>query len=247
MIKELQLLGLGKNEAKVYEALVKYGPCKAGILINKLDIHRNLVYQSLEKLVENGYATKIIKRGIWHFQITDPQSLLTSYRSKEKILTEVVKSIQTYQQKTDQQIVVYEGIESYRNYWIESLERFPVNTIDYTIGAETNNLFEEMLGPTIFRKYMGLRVEKHIKWKTVHFKITEHERKMLREYPELTEYRLWRRPDPFTGNFNIIHDTVILKAITNPPRIIEIRDKDLVTVFKNYFDMIWEKSEPVIV
>lgn len=244
MIKELETIGLNKNEAKVYEALVKFGPCRAGLIIARLDIHRNLVYQALESLIVKGYATKVTKRGVWHFQITDPESLLTGLKRKEKILSQVIKEIQTYQHKTDQQIVVYEGIDSYRNYWLSSLERVPDGTIDYTVGAPTNKDWIKLLGDS-YRDYLELRIKKKIKWKTIHFKITEGERKMLQEYPELTEYRLWPRDVECLGNFNVIHDTVILHAITEPPRIIEIRDKDIVRVFRNYFDMMWEKSKPV--
>ncbi len=244
MIKELQAIGLGKNEALVYEALAKFGPCRAGILIAKLDVHRNLIYQSLEKLVLRGFATKVVIRGVWNFQITDPNSLLSFFKQKENILKEVVKEIQTYQHKAVQQIVVYEGIESYRNFWISSLERIPERTIDYAVGAPTNKVWIGLLGK-FYKRYLELRLEKKIKWKTIHFKITDSEIEMLKKYPELTEYRLWSRDMECIGNFNIIYDTIILHTIADPPRIIEIRDDNLVMIFKNYFDMMWEKAEPV--
>ncbi len=244
MEKELQLIGMGKNEAKVYETLVQFGACRAGLLINKLDMHRNLVYQSLEKLVLHGYATKFIKKGVWNFQITDPNSLLSGFRQKEALLETIVKRIQTQRQKSVQQIVVYEGIESYRRYWIESLKRIPEGSIDYTVGAPSNKEWVILLGDS-YAEYEQLRLKKKIKWQTIHFKITQSEREMLIKYPNLTEYRLWPQDTNCIGNFNVIHDTVILHTVTDPPRIIEIRDESLVLVFKNYFDMMWEKSEKV--
>lgn len=242
MIKELQMVGMHKNEAMVYEALVKFGPCKAGLLINKLSIHRNLVYQSLESLVLKGNVTKYIKKGIWHFQITDPHSLLSHVKQQEVILSELVKTISTYQHKATQQITVYEGVESYRNYWIESLERIPKNTVDYVVGSIPIDRWIEMMGP-MYHKYEELRKSKNITWKTIQFKITESEVKMMKEFPDLTEYRLWPRGGECIGNFNVIHDTVILHSFMDPPRVIEIRDASFVLIFKNYFDMMWEKSE----
>lgn len=244
MIKELQLLGMHKNEASVYEALVKFGPCKAGLLISKLEIHRNLVYQSLDSLVLRGNVTKFIKRGVWHFQITDPHSLLSHVKQQESILQELVKTISTYQHKSTQQITVYEGVESYCNYWIESLERWPKNTIDYTVGSIPVSEWIKMLGPK-YKKYEELRRKKNFTWKTIIFKITESEIEMMRTLPEVTEYRLWPRDVDCMGNFNVIHDTVILHSFVDPPRIIEIRDASFVAIFKNYFDMMWEKSEPM--
>ena len=210
----------------------------------KVYFDRNLVYQSLESLILKGYATKVIKGKIWHFQITDPKSLLTSLRQKENILSQVIEQIQTFQHKTDQQIVVHEGIESFRNFWINSLERAPVGTTDYIAGGLGNEKWAKILGDS-YRHYEELRFKKKIQWKAIVFEINETDLNVLRKYPKLTEHRLWPRDTEPIGNFNIMHDTVILQAITDPPRIIEIRDKDMVTIFKNFFDMMWEKSKPV--
>lgn len=244
MLKELQVLGMTKNEARVYESLVKYGPCKAGIIINKTDLHRNLVYQSLERLVLQGYATKVIQKGIWQFQITDPASLVTQLKRKERVVTGIMDEIKTYQHKSAQQIVVYEGIESYREYWIRSLERIPAGTVDYAVGVLSNDEWIKLMGKS-YQTYLELRLKKKIFWKTIHFNITPSELRMLKQLPDLTEYRLWQREENFFGDFNVVHDTVVLQAVTDPPRIIEIRDPDFVKIFQNYFDMMWEKAEPV--
>ena len=245
MLKQLHALGMAKNEAKVYEALTISGRSRAGYLINKLDLHRNLVYQSLESLIHKGFVTKISDDGVWQFQITDPHSLLTALKRKEKIAAEVIEEINSYQHKSQQQIVVYEGIESYRRYWLESIARFPKGTIDYTVFAHTDDEWVQAIGEKTYKEYMELRIKKEIVWKTVHFKFGPKEKQLLRSYPNLTEYRLWPRDMKFRGNFNVIHDTVILQAFQKPYRIIEIRDPVFVDVFRNYFDMIWEKSEPV--
>ena len=159
MNKDLQTIGLGKNEALVYESLVKHGPCRAGLLINKLDIHRNLVYQSLENLIAKGFAVKVIKKGVWTFQITDPKSLLTALKSKEKIAQEVIKQIQTFHHQAEQQIVVYEGIDSYRNYWMSSLEKIPEKSTIHCLGSINNEDFFKLLGP-FSEEYVALKNKK---------------------------------------------------------------------------------------
>ncbi|MFA5986562.1 MAG: helix-turn-helix domain-containing protein [Parcubacteria group bacterium] len=244
MLKELQLIGMHKNDAKVYEALVKHGPCRAGVLIAKLDMHRNLVYQSLEKLILSGYATKVVKGGVWTFQITDPNSLLTSVRQKQNITEQIIKDVQTYHSKATQQIVVYEGIESYRNYWMKSLEEMPDGSTMHCLGTISNEDFFEILGP-LTEKYMALKIKKRVIWKTIHFTITKSEIEMIKNYPELTQYRLWPREGECLGNFNVNRDTIIVQSFVEPLRIIEIKDDILVKVFQNYFDMMWEKSTPI--
>ena len=246
MINELQTLGFSKNEAIVYQTLVFAGLCKAGQLINKLDIHRNIVYEALESLIRKGYATKINKRRVWWFQITEPDSLLTMLRGKQQVAEEVIKQIKIQRQQVKQQITVYEGVDSYRSYWISSLERFPEGTIDYCLGVPSHEVWANLLGPEVLSQYLALRIKKKIVWKTIHFKITDTEKEILKNHPDITEYRLWEKDFTPIGNFNVIHDTVILQ-IMDPvhPRIVEIRDKDMVTLFKQHFDAIWEVATPV--
>ena len=247
MKRELRALGLTKNESIVYEGLAKYGPIKAGQLISKLALHRNTIYQTLENLISKGYAAKISSRGVWQFQITEPESLLSTIRQKEKLFESVVDEIKLLQTHESRQFVVYEGIDSYRNYWIESLKRVPAGTIDYTAIAPPNLIWQELMGKQ-FDQYQSLRVKKGIIWKSIHRQITAAEIQMLDEYPDITEYRIWQKtklPDDFIGNFNVVHDTVILHATETVPRIIEIRDPAMVKIFRGYFDMMWEISEPV--
>jgi sugar-specific transcriptional regulator TrmB len=245
MIKELQTIGFSKNEAIIYEALVQHGPCRAGLLINKLDIHRNIIYQSLEKLVLKGFATKVIKGKVWQFQITDPNSLMSKVKQQESVFMEIIKTIQLRSSKSEQQIVVYEGLESYRNYWIQSLERIPDGSTDYVVGSPDIAKWISIMGKK-YQEYTNIRIKKKIIWKVIKFEITDSDRRMMKKYPKLTDYRLWPRDIVCKGNFNIVHDTIILHTMIEPFRIIEIRDKDLVIVFKNYFDMMWEKSEVVV-
>ena len=140
MLKELQLLGLTENEAVVYAELVRTGTCKAGALIARLDLHRNLVYRALDALADNGYITKVTKNGVWHFQISDPTSLLISAKRKEEIYGEVLKVIEEQSLRSGSQIVVYEGLQSYRNYWLQSLENTPIKYL-LSLRSITMNFF----------------------------------------------------------------------------------------------------------
>lgn len=49
--KQLQKLGFSDNEAKVYLALLEIGFTTTGAVIKKTGLHRNIVYETLDKLV----------------------------------------------------------------------------------------------------------------------------------------------------------------------------------------------------
>jgi sugar-specific transcriptional regulator TrmB len=246
MIDDLHILGMTRNEAEVYEQLVKSGQTKAGHLIARLDIHRNIVYEALDSLIKKAFVTKIEKRGVWWFQITEPDTILTMLKRREQIAENVIKEIKHARQQIEQQITVYEGIDSYRAYWISSLERFPEGSTDYCLGVPSQGLWIELLGPAAYKKYMEVRKRKKLFWKSIITKITPEETQLFKEAPELTEFRLWDQPFEQIGNFNIVYDSVILQVMKrDAQRIIEIRDPDVVTIFQNYFDVIWNMAKPI--
>ena len=247
MLKELQLIGLSKNEAKVYEALVSSGPSKAGFLIIKLDIHRNIVYQSLESLVSQGYVTKVSKRGVWHYQITDPNSLLSSLKRKENILKEIIVEIKTHKLNSNQQFVVYEGVESYKSFWQQAIERMPEGSVGYVAGG-TLARWEEHLKRKDYVTYSEIAKKKKIQWKQIYFDLNEREEKLLKTEPMFMETRVWEgTQESLPGNFNVLGDTVILQTLVSPPRIIEMRDEIMVELFQGLFDRLWEKAKPVVI
>ncbi len=246
MKKDLQQLGLTKNESLVYEQLVHHGPCKAGLIIPKLDIHRNLVYRALESLIEGGYVTKVIERGVWHFHITDPHILLTNIRRREEVFTSVLQEIESHQSRKNNQIVVYDGIESYRRFWIDSLKRVPDGTVDYVAGGELTDWYP-IMGEKCMKEYFDIARKKKIEWRQIYFEKDPKEIQKLKNASVPHQSRLvkLKKPLKFAGNFNVMHDFVLLHTMGKTPRIIEMRDKDLVSLFKNYFDVLWEQGEEV--
>ena len=62
MITEvLENLGLSKNEARIYETLLKEGESPVGFLAVKSGVHRRNVYDTLNRLIEKGLAFEIQK------------------------------------------------------------------------------------------------------------------------------------------------------------------------------------------
>ena len=62
VVKELQGLGLSKNEAEVYLFLARNGMCSVGIIARKLGSNRMSVYRILKVLEENGLIESTVER-----------------------------------------------------------------------------------------------------------------------------------------------------------------------------------------
>ena len=87
MKEELKRLGLTENETKVYLALLELGSTNAGEIIKKTKLHRNIVYDNLDRLIEKGLVSFVTIKNIKHFEATSSEELKDFIeKQKEEIL-----------------------------------------------------------------------------------------------------------------------------------------------------------------
>ena len=80
----LREIGLSKNEARVYEALLQAGEASVQTISLKSKVHRRNVYDSLSKLLEKGLASEVFIKGEKHFKAINPRRLLELLKEKEE-------------------------------------------------------------------------------------------------------------------------------------------------------------------
>jgi len=89
MKNELIQLGLTENEAEVYSAILDIGSTNAGAIIKKTKLHRNIVYDNLDKLIDKGLVSFVIIKNIKHFEATSSKELKDYVaRKKAEIMNE---------------------------------------------------------------------------------------------------------------------------------------------------------------
>lgn len=100
MKAELKKLGLTENESKVYLALLEIGSTNAGQIIKKTKIHRNIVYDNLEKLIEKGLVSFVIIKNTKYFETTSSNEFEEYIKkqkqevlNKEKIMKQLLPEI----------------------------------------------------------------------------------------------------------------------------------------------------------
>jgi sugar-specific transcriptional regulator TrmB len=81
--EELQRLGLNKSEAKVYLALLEMGSASAGPITDKSQVSPSKIYGILEKLLQKGLVSYIIKAKTKVYTAASPQKL-KEYLEQEK-------------------------------------------------------------------------------------------------------------------------------------------------------------------
>jgi len=112
-------LGLAKNEAKIYEALLGEGESTVGVISRKSNIHRRNVYDSLNRLIEKGLVFEIIERMENHYQAVDPRKLSEILEEKQCALTQVMPDLESLfrSKPKKEQVFLYRGIEGWKNYF----------------------------------------------------------------------------------------------------------------------------------
>ena len=83
---DLEKLGLNGNEAKVYYELLKIGRSTASDLVRQMGIHRNIIYDNLEKLISKGLVSYVIEDSKKLFIAQEPSAILDYLDKKEEEL-----------------------------------------------------------------------------------------------------------------------------------------------------------------
>jgi sugar-specific transcriptional regulator TrmB len=240
---QLQELNFSSNEAKIYGALLETGQTSAGTIIKKTRLHRSVVYETLDKLIYRKLVFKLEKNKISYFQTADPSRILRDVQRQKEIAENLIPQLKDFIDEKLPEITIYQGIESYRRFWIESIQKMPIGSIDYIAGSIGNKYFE-YLGKD-FIKYEKIQVQKKIKWKSILFNRDAADIKHLKKYPKLNEFRIIDRKFEKQGNFNVLGNESVLLHSATEPMIIEIKNKTLVKVFRNLFDILWDIGEEI--
>ncbi|OGF21239.1 hypothetical protein A2Y83_04315 [Candidatus Falkowbacteria bacterium RBG_13_39_14] len=243
ILTQLQELNFSANEAKVYSALLEAGQTSAGAIIKKTRLHRSVVYETLDKLIYRKLVFQLEKNKISYFQITNPSRILEDVVRQKEIAENLIPQLKDVIDERMPEITIYEGMESYRRFWIESIKKMPVGSTDYIAGSIGDKYFE-YFGKD-FAKYEKIKAQRKIKWKSILFNRDDIDMAHLKKYPKLNEFRFIDRKFERDGNFNVLGDESVLLHSATEPMIIEIKNKTLVKVFRNIFDILWEMGEEV--
>src|SRR3989344_1752571 len=109
----LQKLGLEEQEVKTYIALLDLGGSTATKLAERTGLGRVHMYQIVNRLIERGIASYIIKNNVKYFSASDPETLLKDIQQKEQDLQEILPELKARQKKLvpETKVEIYRGRE----------------------------------------------------------------------------------------------------------------------------------------
>lgn len=241
MEQELIKLGFSSHEAAVYLALIDIGQTGAGEIIKKTGLHRNIIYETLDKLIAKQLALKVTVKNVAQFRSTDPNRIINTIKTSLDMAEATVPELVS-RANVKQDIVVYDGLDGFRNYNYSALTRIPNGGTQYILGS-VGNLWYELMGE-MYQKYRKLRIKKKITWKMIGYAESARDQDVV-DMKEFIDLRIIPRNLSTPANMQIWEDVVALQVLTEPYSVIEIKNKALAESYLNYFNLLWEQGKVI--
>ena len=242
-IHELLKLGLTEGEAKVYVALIELGSSTAGPIVKKSHVAYSNIYDVLQRLIEKGIVSYIIKNKTKYFQAASPSNLNLYLENKEKellqqkeSLAKVLPQLKKLQEIMPQQAAeVFVGKKGLRTAYEKLVDGagkkdeelfFYVNQPEY---AKASDLFYLSIQPILekvpsrgisnkdYQKSAFISQVKFITLRTVSF--------------------------PIPGNIEVCKDKVILVSWQDPIIAVLIHSQSIADNIRTYFNAVWKMAK----
>ena len=243
--KVLENLGLTKGEIKVYFALLELGNSTAGPITNKSKVSPSKVYDILNRLIEKGIVSYIVKGKVKYFNAASPERLLTFIEKRkeelnenEEKIREMLPQLKLKAGKREQKAEIFEGIRGIKTFFDMVYSETPKGGSAYAIGYP-------LLASKLFHAYFTEFRRKNMKYK-IRLKIIYNydawfEKK--RDKRPFYEQRYFPKGISTPAWIYFFGDVVGTICITEEQKIcFMIKNKEVAQSYLNYFNMLWKQA-----
>ena len=243
----LEAIGLTKGEINVYLALLELGSSSTGKMTKKSGVSGSKVYEVLDRLIQKGLVSSVIKNNVQHFEASNPHKILTYLDEKQEQIEEERKTVkdilpkllaksQGKQPSAAKIFVGWEGLKTANEDILNSLSE----------GEEwlSMGLSEQ---PTSWEMYFNKKQVERAKKGIVHKHLLNKKYQELyenRKQLNLTEFRFLPENVEMPMSTEIYKDKIaFFILLKEDPMAIIIESKTVYDSFKKYFKILWKQSE----
>jgi len=251
MINELEKIGLTNGEARVYHALSQLGASSVGPVSDLSKVHRSIIYQVLEKLIEKGLVSFVVEDNIKKYQASPPSALLqyletekNQIETKERDILELFPTILGMQSKGKRSAAtLYSGFQGILNATFSILERLKEGEEYYMVNIPAK---QPEYHHANWVKFQMIREKKKIYGKQLYNPGVDDDTLIERNSHKYMDAR--RMPinfkTPPTYYFVYKDVTVISLSQGAEPIAVEIVNQEVAEGFRAYCDWLWKQSKP---
>ncbi len=234
MREALHQAGLTENESKVFSTLLGLGPSHAGSISRKSGLHRRVVYDTIEMLIQKGLVGYILQNNVKLFQASHPQRVLELLQEKEQRIEGAMPEMLALYAKTKEkeETNFYKGKNGLKTVFEDQLES----------GKEILILGASPIAYDILQFYFHWfdkrRVEKKIRTRIIFNKSSDIPRLPLADIRILPE----KYGSPLAVNIYGDKVAIILWSKEKPFAIV-IAQKEIADGYRKYFELLWRMAK----
>lgn len=240
LLKDLQKLGFTKNLATVYLTLFDLGQAKAGEIIKKTGLHRNLVYTALETLELKNLISKSEKNGVALYKTLDPACLMNELQERETLAEQIINELKTKREPRTQEIIVHEGREEMQRLYLHWYHTLGPKDTMYILGLSSS--WFDVMTPEVVSRLIGYQNKQQFIIKGIGDHIDNNETTYLHKTIGLTEMKVMPGNMNPTSETIILPDRIIISEFVEPFTAVEILNSSIVQNYQIYFELLWKQE-----
>ena len=236
MEKTLRKFGLSQSEVKIYLALIGLGASLAGDITKKANINRSNCYDALERLIEKGLVSYVIKANRKYFQAETPEKFLELIKEQEKQLKDKEQEIKEILPKLIEKsklsiekpgATIYKGKKGIKSIF-EDVLRYKELWVFGSSGK-----FKEVLGPffTLFQK--------RIKQNKIICKLIVSKKVRNTDITSHAKARFLSEDYITLSSILVYGNKVAIISWTENPVGFVLEDKQVADSYRTYFKFMW--------
>ena len=244
-----QTLGMAKNEAEIYETLVKEGELGVGAISQKSGIHRRNVYDTLNRLLEKGLVFEILESKENRYQAVHPNKLAEFIQEKQQAIASAMPDLEKMFNTTPakESVYIYKGIEGWKNnirdilrigqdvYVIGAKGAWSDPRLRSTVEQATKEFTKKNMQLYVIYEHQALQeVDLNIsllnKNNNLHYKI------MPEKYPTSVGIEIF-------GDRTVLLSNIGFSHIDEHASLTVVINQQIADAFRTWFQLMWDVSE----
>lgn len=237
--KTLELIGLGKNERKVYLDLIRNGKSSVLEIAKRTAVHRTNVYDSLRNLIRNGFILEKIEENKRLFISRPPEKIkdyLAQIMQQAASIIPILESSSRNEPESES-ISMSKGNLAIRDALTGLLER---NSNINVFGATKQA--RDRFGSAFLDEFHKKRIQKKILMRHIYHQEAIERINYLNRLKYTVARYLPKKYDSKVATV-ICGDIVLLIIFTDPVSLIRIQNRDIADAYGKYFEILWAKSK----
>jgi sugar-specific transcriptional regulator TrmB len=248
--KILEDIGLTKGEIKVYLALLKLGSSTSGPLIEESTVSSSKIYNVLERLMQKGLVSYIIKDKTRHYQAAEPAKIKEyvdqkeeEFKQQKEGIDKLLPQLELQQKlaKTIRQAQIFEGFKGIQTVYEHVFLKLKKGEEYFYFGIPS---LQDKKYHIYWQRMHKRRAEAGIRCRLLFNQGTDKETMNNRNKYPGGEARFMPLPINTPSWIMGYKDTTVIGLQSQDGMAIEIINQQIADSFKEYFESFWKISEP---